>query len=313
MEILEVGVSEYSEVIRAPYHSFGSASFNNLNRDKSDNVYYLLFREGKFRLGLIGGCREKKFYSPFSAPFGGFSYVSEDIRLQYIEEAIKLLIEWSASKGFISVSITLPPAIYKSSFISKQTNCLWRGGFEISKIDLNYSFDTEEFDEKYTELIWYNARKNLNIAMNSNLKFLGCNTDQEKSLAYDIICSNRESRGFPLRMTWKQVSETVEIIDADFFLVQNEFHKSFASAIVFHVSETVIQVVYWGDIPGFSELKPMNYMAYKIFEYYNLNGRKIVDIGPSTEDSNPNYGLCEFKESIGCSIDPKFTFTRKII
>jgi len=35
---------------------------------------------------------------------------------------------------------------------------------------------------------------------------------------------------------------------------------------------------------------------------------RYIDIGPSTENSIPNYGLCEFKESIGCDISPKYTF-----
>ena len=35
-------------------------------------------------------------------------------------------------------------------------------------------------------------------------------------------------------------------------------------------------------------------------------------IGPSTESSIPNYGLCEFKESIGCEINQKFTFSKEI-
>ena len=75
MEILEVDSSEYQNLIPAPYHVFGSASFNELNKGKCDEVYYLLFKEGKFRLGLIGGRRGNLFTSPFSAPFGGFAYL----------------------------------------------------------------------------------------------------------------------------------------------------------------------------------------------------------------------------------------------
>ena len=44
-------------------------------------------------------------------------------------------------------------------------------------------------------------------------------------------------------------------------------------------------------------------------DHYNF---KNVDIGPSTENSEPNYGLCEFKEGIGCKIVPKYTFSKEI-
>jgi hypothetical protein len=312
MEILEVKESDYNEIISSPYHVFGSAAFNDLNRNKCEKVHYLLFREGKFRLGIIGGIRNQGFFSPFSAPFGGYMYISDDIRLQYIEEAIRILVTWARGKGYLSVIISLPPMLYESTFIAKQVNCLWREGFEISKIDLNYSFNLECFNENYPDIIWYNARKNLKIAINSGLSLFECKTEQEKFLAYDIICRNREGRGFPLRMSWQQVADTIQIISADFFLVFSDHQTAVASAIVFHINEIVVQVIYWGDLQGYSELKLMNFLAFKVFEHYKSIGIKIVDVGPSTENSIPNYGLCEFKESIGCTINHKYTLTKKL-
>lgn len=312
MEILEVSVIEYTEVIKTPYHVFNTTAFNDLNINKCDEVFYLLFREGKFRLGIIGGIKNKIFYSPFSAPFGSFSYISSDVRFQYIENALKLLKRWAVEKGFVSISLTLPPSIYGNSFIAKQCNCLFREGFEISDVNLNYSFDLDSFDDNYPESIWYNARKNLRKSMNNGLLFAMCTNNEEKKIAYDIILKNRKSRGYPLRMSWQQVSDTVQIINSDFFQVYNDKRTSVASAVVFHISDSIVQVVYWGDIQGYSEMKPMNFLSFKIFEYYKSSGKKIVDIGPSTENSVPNYGLCEFKESIGCRIEPKFTFFQKL-
>jgi hypothetical protein len=39
--------------------------FNQLNEDKCEAVYYLLFKDSKYRLGLIGGVRDNVFTSPF--------------------------------------------------------------------------------------------------------------------------------------------------------------------------------------------------------------------------------------------------------
>jgi hypothetical protein len=309
MEIIEVTAQEYSEVIVTPYHIFGSAIFNNLNSSKCDEVFYLLFKEVKFRLGFICGRKEIVLYSPFSAPFGGFSFISSDVRIQYIEDAVKSLKQWARLKGFRSINITLPPSFYNGSFIAKQINCLWREEFGISEIELNHSFELSFFNEKYSDLIWYNARKNLRISLNAGLQFISCSNDDEKIAAYEIIAQNRKNRGKPLRMKWQQVSETISIINADFFVVKNIEDHAIASAIVFHISNTVVQVIYWGDLPNYSELKPMNFIAYKIFEHYKLDGKMIVDIGYSTENSIPNYGLSEFKESIGCTVSPKYNFS----
>jgi len=313
MEILEVNAVKYKEIISTPYHIFGSAAFNDLNYAKCDVVYYLLFKDSKYRLGLIVGVRNNELHSPFSAPFGGFSFLSSDIRLQAIDEALDLLKTWAHEKKFSSINITLPSTFYNKNFISKQTNCLFRNGYGIARLDLNYSFNLESFDENYPEHIWYNARKNLKIALKSGLLFIKCEKDAEKEQAHEIIRKNREIRGFPLHMTWQQVEKTTQIVPADFFMVKNDQQLPIASAIIFHVNESVVRVIYWGDLPEFAALKTMNFISFKVFEYYKNTGKRMVDIGISTDNSIPNFGLCEFKESIGCDISQKTCFKINLI
>lgn len=43
-----------------------------------------------------------------------------------------------------------------------------------------------------------------------------------------------------------------------------------------------------------------------------LGWLKYLDIGPSTENSIPNYGLCDFKESIGCRRSLKYTMVKEL-
>ena len=307
MEILEVTAAEYSAVIPKPYFVFGTADFALLNSDKADTVYYLLFKDKKYRLGLIGGLRNNQFHTPFSAPFGGFVFLSEDIRLTYLDAALDAFIDWARTKNITSINITLPPPIYNESFISKQLNTLYRKSFSLANVDLNYSYNLSNFDENYQNSIWYNAKKNLSIALENDLSFSICTEEEEKFQAYTIIKKNRDARGFPLRMTRDQVCRTTKLIPADFFIVKSQDHEPIAAAIAFHVSDDHIQIIYWGDLPEFVQLKTMNFLSYKIFEHYKDNGMKLIDIGPSSENSRPNYGLCEFKESIGCDITTKFS------
>lgn len=312
MEIVEAGYSEYSTIIAEPYHIFGSAAFNHINEDKAESVHYLLFKDGKYRLGIIGGIRNNVFVSPFSAPFGGFSFLHEDVRISYIDEAAQLLTSWATSKELSRINITLPPFIYQESFLSKQINSLYRNHFTIEKTDLNYAYDLRQFNENYPASTWYNARKNLKIALANHFSFRLCNTADENETAYNIIKKNRELRGFPLRMTWEQVQLSASVIPADFFLVSNSKGFSVAAAVVFHLKPGVVQVIYWGDLPEYAGLKTMNFLSFKVFEYYHQLKLDIIDIGPSTENSIPNYGLCEFKESIGCGISCKFSLSKSI-
>jgi hypothetical protein len=312
MEIVEAGPQEYSKIIAKPYHVFGGAAFNHINEAKVESAHYLLFKDGKYRLGIVGGIRNNTFLSPFSAPFGGFSFLHTDIRISYIDEALQLLTGWAKDKGLSTIKITLPPTIYQESFLSKQINSLYRNNFTIEKTDLNYAYHLHHFNGEYASSIWYNARKNLKIALANNFSLKVCETMEEKETAYNIIRQNREARGFPLRMTWDQVKLSTSVIPADFFQVLNVEGMPVAAAVVFHVKPGVVQVIYWGDLPEYANLKTMNFLSFKIFEQYHQQQLDIIDIGPSTEDSIPNYGLCEFKEGIGCDISCKFSFIKSI-
>jgi acetyltransferase-like isoleucine patch superfamily enzyme/RimJ/RimL family protein N-acetyltransferase len=57
----------------------------------------------------------------------------------------------------------------------------------------------------------------------------------------------------------------------------------------------------------------MNFLAYKIFEYYSDLNYKFIDLGPSSENSVPNIGLCDFKESIGCDVTLKKKFLYNLV
>ena len=183
-------------------------------------------------------------------------------------------------------------------------------GYTISEADLNYSFNLDNFNKNYASGIWRNARKNLNNALKNDLYFELCKTENEKQTAYNIIKQNRSVRGFPLRMAWEQILKTTTVIPAWFFLVKNNDEQPIASAIVFQVADKVLRVIYWGDLPEYAHLKTMNFLTFKVFEFFKEIGMQFMDIGISTVNSIPNYGLCEFKESIGCDISPNFTFVK---
>lgn len=309
MEVLEVTPTYYDEIFIKPNHVYNTAAFNELNKQKCDKIYYLIFKDTKIRLGIIFGRSDSMLKSPFSAPFGGFQYVSDDVSISQIDDALKCLEEWVILNQIHSVKITNSPLFYDNNFLSKVQNSLFRENYKNATLDINYQFPTYKFDNSYLDIIWYNAKKNLKKGIRANLTFEKLPEDSGEK-AYDIIAENRKQRGFPLRMSWKQLHETTQIIKTDYFIVKKQ-EVSIAAAIIFHVTDTIVQVIYWGDLPEFSDNKTMNFLAYEIFKFYKETGIQIVDIGPSTEDSIPNNGLCSFKESIGCDLSLKSIFTKK--
>ncbi len=313
MEIQQLTFEKYKEIFNNPYHAFNSANFAKHNEGKCEQLLFLgFFKDQKPRLGLVAGIRNGRLISPFSAPFGGFTFLKEEVKIGYLDESIAALEVLAKEQGIQHINLVLPPDCYHGSFVAKQINSLNRANYRINFIDLNYQFYTKDFTDNYLNEIWYNAKKNFNRSIKNELFFQKQDSLEGKKLVYDVVAQNRASRGFPLRMTWDQVWSTTEIIPADFFLVTNANQLAIASAVIFHVAINVVQVIYWGDLPEFAEFKTMNFLSYSVFNYYKAQKIEIVDIGPSTENGIPNFGLCEFKESIGCKISPKLSFDKSI-
>ncbi|MDE5590085.1 MAG: hypothetical protein K2J60_13270, partial [Acetatifactor sp.] len=124
----------------------------------------------------------------------------------------------------------------------------------------------------------------------------------------DIIECNRLAKGYPLHMSFQQVEDTIKLTGYDFFTVRLQ-EEIIAAAQIFYVTEKIAQVIYWGDIPGYSEYKPINFLAYELIRYYGERNFEFLDIGPSSEQGIPNIGLCNFKSSIGCGMTPKITLS----
>ena len=111
-----------------------------------------------------------------------------------------------------------------------------------------------------------------------------------------------------MAMSLADVESTAALVCADIFIVSHE-GNDIAAAIMYPSADGVIQLITWGDMPGFSHLRPMNFFAAKLYEYYKAEGRKILDLGPASSSQGvTDFGLAAFKESLGAVPTLKFTF-----
>lgn len=296
---------EFSSTFQAA-HIFNTVAFAQLNSDKVDRVHYLSFNDPKPCFGIVLGESNGMLRSPFSAPFGGF-LENGTHRLERLEKAVDMLVDYAKERS-LKLLITLPPLLYDETKISKWVSVMTRK-MQLSYINLNYHLDISRMPY-YRSVIDRSARNHLNQALRQNYCLHKLNSANRDDVArvYNVICCNHKERGFPLRMTFEQVWQTVSnVISADFFVLEHE-GVDVAAAQIFHVADGIAQVVYWGDIRQYAKLRPMNYLAYSLLRYYYDQGLRVLDIGPSTENGMPNYGLCEFKENIGCSVTMKYSF-----
>ena len=301
---------EYKSLNLLDDHIFCSVEFNEFHKHKCNELIYLVFNDKNYRIGLIAGIQHNQLLSPFSAPYGGLSASRHDIKLPYFEAFIHELDDFVYQLQLKQVKFTLPPYFYNSNYYTKLYTALTRNGYNTPYFDLNYHFDKNDFIKYQKNKIDRSTRNNLRRAKNSRLNFIKINDDPHKALAYEIIKENKKNKNRPIHLSMADFLHLEKIIEIDYFLVYFN-NIAIASAIVYHNSSEIVQVIYWGDNRSYSQHRPMNYLAYKIFEYYVNNNIRIIDLGCSSLCGNINYGLCEFKENIGSTPSIKYTFIKE--
>lgn len=286
-------------------HLYNSAEFSELNAQRCEELHFLLFRDSKVRLGFTAGVRDGGLFSPFSAPFGGFCSNSRQ-SVECVDEAVGLLAAYgSACDG--DIRITLPPPIYSSDLDVKTSGALFRAG-HLECADLNYHYDIAKFDDFESNMA-SRARNKFRESMRHDfmVRWSGIGDVDLARRCYEVIAANRRWKGYPLRMSFGQVAATA-VVARSVFVVMSLGDDDVAAALIQMVAPGVGQLVYWGDVPGFSDVRPMNRLAFETFAICREKGLRVLDLGPSSEGGVPSYGLCGFKESIGCDVSLKHTF-----
>lgn len=306
LDSLLVTPDQYREVIAQPMSVFHSTEFNALNRRLTPEIFHFLFRDKKYRAGLIAGIKDEWMTSPFSAPYGGFSLLN-DVSPAAISEIIKGLSDFVKGKGLKGLRLTLPPIFYDPHSLSVICHGLLSEGFQITITDLNNQLELTQ-EKSINILFTGDGRRNLRIARENGLHVECTNKPEGLALAYEVIRQNREIRGFPLKMSLMQVKETLGVVRGDVFLCKTVDQVVTAAAIVFRVNSSIAQVIYWGHLEEFDKQRPMALLAYEVARFYRDKGFSYLDIGPSTEQGKINEGLYRFKQSIGCTASLKFTF-----
>ncbi len=305
MNVIESTPTDYKHIVRDPFSVFDTVPFCQLNAGKVESVKHLIFNDGKNRFGIIAGVKEGVLRAPFSAPYACFSEIGKNNKIASYCSLASSLLGYAKSLGLKKVRVTFPPSVYDESHIAKLYNSFYIAGFKISGCDLNFQYDLRKFGEDYEMTIDPKARQKLRAAMRGDLSF---HKTSDIPTAYEVIRANRAAKNYPLWMTYENVLETIKIIKTDFFIVQDASGQAIASAMVYEVADDKVQIIYWGNLPDTDELRPMNFMAFHIFDHYQKAGKTFIDIGPSTEYSIPNFGLCDFKQAIGCETSSKITF-----
>jgi hypothetical protein len=304
--LINVTSQTFRESFQTDPHPYISDSFIEANKDKVEDVVRLVEENGKVTMGLIGGIINGTLKSPFSAPFGGFHFLHNQIYAGEIDRFLDLLKTYIIERGLKKVEIILPPNIYNLSFNSKTVNSLLRGGFLMSIPEITQWVDLEHFNGVYSN---GSSRTKYNQAIKNGLSFDAISNPELMQSAYELIRQNRIDFNRPIYMTYENLVEINKLWPVDYFQVADKYDKMVAAAILYRGHAKIIQAIFWADNDSGRTLRAMDFCLINLWNHYKKLGYNFIDVGISTEYGIPNEGLIRFKETHEAFSSLRFSFS----
>lgn len=289
-------------------HIFNEINFFKLHSESNNDLYIQLVRstDKKVFANLTFYINDlNEYVSPVKGTFGGIS-AQEGIDFSLLEEFISLVIH-ALTKDSFKIKIKLQPFSHNEALCSNCFNIFSRLKFSIVSNDLNYSLRVDE--EEFLNKISYGNQKKLKQCLRDGFFASKLDVSRFKE-AYNVIQSNRESKGYPMTMDQSSLLEMMKIFPNNIhcFAVFNPNDLSmFASSICISINSDILYVFYWGDLPSRDSYSPITLLSSYIYDFAKENSYKIIDVGTSTINGEPNYGLINFKRNLGFEESLKLT------
>ena len=81
----EISEKEFYTIFTSTQNPFLTKEFYTLNKEKVEEVKFLIIDEPKPCIGMVLGCVDHSLLSPYSAPFGGVHFSHSNIYIDKIE------------------------------------------------------------------------------------------------------------------------------------------------------------------------------------------------------------------------------------
>jgi hypothetical protein len=248
------------------------------------------------------------FRSPRLGTFGSFDF-KEPPCIELVEffadESERVLRD----RGATQITIISPPFAHAPELSHLVYLALHNRGYRATPHSLNQSIRLD--DRSFASRVNNGRRRRLRRARELGLETRKLTSLSELSDAYELILENRRSKGYKLSMTWDSIREMREIFgDRVYGFGVFRETQAAAASITIRVNRDVVYVFYWGDVPGFSDVSPIVLLAETIYEHARAEGALWMDLGTSTNDGAPNYGLIRFKRILGCEASLKLAYTK---
>lgn len=281
-------------------HLFVSRAFNSFQaRVQSKTLATFTAAEGGAQASVTLAGANGIWTNPITGAFGGAA-LSDPRAIAAVPAVVEALTAWLRSEsGGRAAAFRLPPDCFPDVSAATLENALFRTGWRLDGVEVDHYLPVIA-PEAFVAALGETKQKEVRRLRRSGAVFRNRSLPQARP-AYDAIARNRAARGYPMTMSWEQVHALAEAFpdQVAFHTVEREA-DTLAGAVTMRITRSYTYVFYWGEDPTFRREIPVMLLAEGLMDLCHRNGVTVLDIGISTEASQPNPGLIAFKESLGC-------------
>jgi hypothetical protein len=215
-----------------------------------------------------------------------------------------------AAQGARRIEVLPAPMAHDPVAFANQLYLLSARGYEITQCDLNQGLEVNM--TPLTDRMTYGNVKRLRKCKREGLSAQPLPANSLGDV-YDTLAVNRASKGHAMSMTLTQLQTMADTFpDALALFGCRDGERLAAAALCLRLSAAVMYVFYWGDQPGYGSLSPVVPLAEAIYSYCQEHGVRLLDVGTSTVDREPNFGLLQFKRGLGFTESLKVRMSKKL-
>jgi hypothetical protein len=246
--------------------------------------------------------------SPVKAPFGSFQY-AKDLSPEELYEFISECEVRLKGRDVNAMKLVEPPSYYRDSGDTLYT-MLFNRGFKASNVELSCGIriDALNFEEKLES--W--EKRKLRQGRTGGLRFKALPIS-ELDTVYNFMSRCRSERGTALSMTLEALKQTVNVFTDRFFLFVALLEKEcVAASISIQVHPDILYNFYSGHLKKYDSMSPVVFLMGGMYKFCESHDIRLLDLGTSAINGEPNFSLLEFKMRLGGIPSIKFTFEKQL-
>jgi Acetyltransferase (GNAT) domain len=285
-----------------------------LNTLAGDSRYFIAYEDGRQVLFFHCHLGTDQAISPGRGPFGGFDSWAE-VCPSLFRSFVFFVLENLRAEGISALQIVLPPVCYQAQQLA------WIA-------ILQETFLGQIVESNLNQYLWTNdgglcLRDSTQRRLQKCI-LQGCIFEEwpnpDLTFFYDFIVAARQRKKLPMNIPRADFEQMFAIFPEKYpvFIVRKESVILAACVGVVVRSDSSgsdPNILYYflpADHPDYQQWSPSVMLLWGLYEYAQEMGFDLLDLGISTANGLPNWGLINFKKNLGALSCPKYKMQLQI-